>query len=64
MSFNENGELESGFDIINWVTFPNKSFSRVKIGKMDPWAIQDKVFTIKDEIITWHSRFNKVGDNH
>uniref|UniRef100_A0A670J696 G-protein coupled receptors family 3 profile domain-containing protein n=1 Tax=Podarcis muralis TaxID=64176 RepID=A0A670J696_PODMU len=36
--FNEKRELEGGFDIINWVTFPNKSFLRVKVGKMDPQA--------------------------
>uniref|UniRef100_A0A670JF80 G-protein coupled receptors family 3 profile domain-containing protein n=1 Tax=Podarcis muralis TaxID=64176 RepID=A0A670JF80_PODMU len=33
LSLDGKGELESGFDIINWVTFPNKSFSRVKVGR-------------------------------
>ncbi|XP_061447770.1 vomeronasal type-2 receptor 26-like [Rhineura floridana] len=59
VSLDEKGELESGFDIINWVTFPNRSFSRVKVGKMDPWTGRD--FTVNEEIITWHSVFNQMA---
>uniref|UniRef100_A0A8C6XML3 G-protein coupled receptors family 3 profile domain-containing protein n=1 Tax=Naja naja TaxID=35670 RepID=A0A8C6XML3_NAJNA len=46
ISFNENGDLETGFDIINWVTFPNETFVKVKVGKIDPKASPDKLFTI------------------
>ncbi|XP_054850264.1 vomeronasal type-2 receptor 26-like [Eublepharis macularius] len=60
VSFNENGELEGGFDIINWVTFPNKSFLRVKVGKMDPQAPRGSKFSINQTLIKWHSRFNQV----
>ncbi|XP_062992780.1 vomeronasal type-2 receptor 26-like [Elgaria multicarinata webbii] len=60
VSLNEKGELESGFDIINWITFPNKTFSRVKVGKMDPLTLQGRKFTINEEIITWHRVFNKM----
>ncbi|XP_066486282.1 vomeronasal type-2 receptor 26-like [Tiliqua scincoides] len=58
--FNEKGELAAGFDIVNWVTFPNQSFSRVKVGRMDPQALQGKEFTINKEAITWHHIFNQV----
>ncbi|XP_061446529.1 vomeronasal type-2 receptor 26-like [Rhineura floridana] len=58
--FNENGELESGFDIINWVTFPNKSFLRVKVGEMNPQASQGRELSINEKIITWHYSFNWV----
>lgn len=61
MSFDEKGELVGGFDLTNWVTFPNQSFLRVKVGLMDPQAPPWKVFTINDEIITWHNAFNQVG---
>nr|XP_056720292.1 vomeronasal type-2 receptor 26-like [Euleptes europaea] len=60
VSFDENGELEGGFDVINWVTFPNQSFVRVKIGKMEFWAPPDQVLTITDEAIVWHKGCNQV----
>ncbi|XP_029140243.1 vomeronasal type-2 receptor 26-like [Protobothrops mucrosquamatus] len=59
IQFNERRELIVGFDIINWVTFANQSFNRVKVGKMDPW-VQEKKITIHDEVITWHSSFNQT----
>ncbi|XP_070810250.1 vomeronasal type-2 receptor 26-like [Pituophis catenifer annectens] len=46
VSFGPNGELETGFDIFNWVTFPNKSFLKVQIGKIDRLAPSDKLITI------------------
>ncbi|XP_066486339.1 vomeronasal type-2 receptor 26-like [Tiliqua scincoides] len=58
--FNQNGELVAGFDIINWVTFPNQSFLRVKVGKLDLQAPPDKMFTIHGDAITWHKSFNQV----
>ncbi|XP_066486032.1 vomeronasal type-2 receptor 26-like [Tiliqua scincoides] len=60
VSFDKEGELAGGFDLINWVTFPNQSFSRVKTGMMDPWSCPGKEFTINQEAITWHSTFNQV----
>ncbi|XP_060110731.1 vomeronasal type-2 receptor 26-like [Heteronotia binoei] len=60
VSFTENGEVEAGFDIVNWITFPNQSFLRVKIGRMDPEAPEGREFSINETIITWNSRFNQV----
>nr|XP_056720633.1 vomeronasal type-2 receptor 26-like [Euleptes europaea] len=60
VAFNQNGELIAGFDIINWITFPNQSFLRVKVGKVDPGALSHKVLTIYEEAIVWPSRFNQT----
>ncbi|XP_062993211.1 vomeronasal type-2 receptor 26-like [Elgaria multicarinata webbii] len=60
VSFNDNREVEGGFDIINLVTFPNNSFSRVKIGRMDPNAPEGKEFMIDGHMIAWPSGFNQV----
>ncbi|KAM6451777.1 vomeronasal type-2 receptor 26-like [Liasis olivaceus] len=60
ISFDQNGIVAIGFDIINLIAFPNKSFLRVKVGNVDHLAPPDKTFTIHDEIITWHSWFNQV----
>ncbi|XP_032092095.1 vomeronasal type-2 receptor 26-like [Thamnophis elegans] len=58
IQFNQRKEMIVGFDIINWVTFPNQSFDRVKVGKLYP-GIKEEKFTIHDEAITWHSSFNQ-----
>ncbi|XP_063158817.1 vomeronasal type-2 receptor 26-like [Candoia aspera] len=58
--FNENGELEGGLDIINWITFRNQSFLKVKVGKVDPQAPEDKQLSINEKIITWHYTFGEV----
>ncbi|XP_062992841.1 vomeronasal type-2 receptor 26-like [Elgaria multicarinata webbii] len=60
VSFDENRELAAEFDIINWVTFPNKSFLRVNVGRMDSKALLEQRFSINEEAITWHSSFNQV----
>ncbi|XP_054850258.1 vomeronasal type-2 receptor 26-like [Eublepharis macularius] len=60
ITFNQDGELIAGFDVINWVTFPNQSFLRVKVGNIDPKAPLDKVLTINEVAIIWPSRFNQM----
>ncbi|XP_070584618.1 vomeronasal type-2 receptor 26-like [Erythrolamprus reginae] len=60
ISFDENGELVAGFDVINWVTFPNKSLLRLKVGWLDPQALSSSQLTLHKETITWHSSFNQI----
>lgn len=52
--------MGGGFDITNLITFPNKSFQRVKVGRVDPDALEGKVFVIQEDMITWPRRFNQV----
>ncbi|XP_066486743.1 vomeronasal type-2 receptor 26-like [Tiliqua scincoides] len=60
MSFDQHGELVVGFDILNWVTFPNQSFQRVNIGSMEPQANTEKVLKIHEDDIVWPKRFNQA----
>ncbi|XP_060538771.1 vomeronasal type-2 receptor 26-like [Pantherophis guttatus] len=58
--FNQNGEMETGFDIINWVTFPNLSFLRIKVGDVQPLSLTEKTFTISKESIIWPKWFKQM----
>ncbi|XP_061447548.1 vomeronasal type-2 receptor 26-like [Rhineura floridana] len=58
--FDKNGELATGYDIINTVTFPNLSIHRVRIGMMDPLAPEGKKFTIDKSAIVWNQKFNQI----
>ncbi|XP_053117334.1 vomeronasal type-2 receptor 26-like [Hemicordylus capensis] len=60
VSFDQNGNLIAGFDVINWITFPNQSFLRVKVGKIEHKFPQDILLTIHDYAIVWPSRFNQA----
>lgn len=64
VSFDEGGESAAGFDLINWITFPNQTFLKIKVGRMDPQALSGQEFSINQEAITWHSTFNQVGSIH
>ncbi|XP_063158794.1 vomeronasal type-2 receptor 26-like [Candoia aspera] len=58
--FDQNGEIATGFDVINWVTFPNQSFHQVKVGKVDPFAPPNKLLSITAENMIWPTMFNQA----
>ncbi|XP_033024089.1 vomeronasal type-2 receptor 26-like [Lacerta agilis] len=60
ITFNEHGELVAGFDITNLVTFPNQSFIRVKVGRLDPQAPPRKQLTIDEDRIKWQRGLTQV----
>ncbi|XP_077169632.1 vomeronasal type-2 receptor 26-like [Paroedura picta] len=51
----ENEALSTGYDIINWVTFSNQSFLKVRVGKIS----SSQEFTIDDKAIVWNGRFKE-----
>ncbi|KAG6539736.1 type-2 vomeronasal receptor [Crotalus adamanteus] len=53
-------ELNSGFDITNLVIFPNNSFMKVKIGRVDVMAAPGKRITIDGNKVVWHHSFLQV----
>ncbi|XP_070810502.1 vomeronasal type-2 receptor 26-like [Pituophis catenifer annectens] len=60
VSLNENREATGGFDITNLITFPNRSFQRVNVGKMDLQALKGKELFIDEDLIVWHPAFNQA----
>nr|XP_028560694.1 vomeronasal type-2 receptor 26-like [Podarcis muralis] len=60
VSFTNNREMGGGFDITNMITFPNKSFLRVKVGWVDPNAPDRKEFIIHEDMIMWNKGFNQM----
>ncbi|XP_054850504.1 vomeronasal type-2 receptor 26-like [Eublepharis macularius] len=58
--FNENRELGAGFDIMNLVMYPNKSFVGVKVGKVDPNAPEGHEFIIHEDMNVWNRHLNQV----
>ncbi|XP_025030277.1 vomeronasal type-2 receptor 26-like [Python bivittatus] len=58
--FDQNGKVATGFDIINWVTFPNQSFLRVKVGKVNPSAQLEKLLPLAEDNIVWPNLFNQT----
>ncbi|XP_053120231.1 vomeronasal type-2 receptor 26-like [Hemicordylus capensis] len=58
--FDENLELAVGYDIVNLVTFPNQSFQRVPVGRMDAQVSGGKDFTINASAIQWNHKFNQT----
>ncbi|XP_077774126.1 vomeronasal type-2 receptor 26-like [Podarcis muralis] len=60
ITLNEYGELAAGFDITNLVTFPNRSYIRVKVGRLDPQAPPGKELTINEDRMKWHRDFTQV----
>ncbi|XP_028566589.2 vomeronasal type-2 receptor 26-like [Podarcis muralis] len=59
VSLDQNGELITGFDIINWVVLPNESFIRVKVGAMDTQVASEEGFSLDYDAIVWPNRFNQ-----
>ncbi|XP_044308937.1 vomeronasal type-2 receptor 26-like [Varanus komodoensis] len=59
ITFNQHGELEGGFDITNLVTFPNRSYNRVKVGRIEHQVSSEKRFTMDQDKIEWNRKLKQ-----
>nr|XP_056719672.1 vomeronasal type-2 receptor 26-like [Euleptes europaea] len=59
ISFTNGRGMGASLDIMNMVTFPNKSFQMVKIGNVDPSGAEGKDFMIQEDMIVWPRGFNE-----
>ncbi|XP_070584018.1 vomeronasal type-2 receptor 26-like [Erythrolamprus reginae] len=57
---NEKGEATGGFDITNLITFPNRSFQRLTVGKLVLEAQEREELFIDEDVIFWNPTFNQV----
>ncbi|XP_066486991.1 vomeronasal type-2 receptor 26-like [Tiliqua scincoides] len=57
--FFENGELATGFDIVNTITFHNLSFHRIRVGKVDSRTPEGEEFAINGSAIVWNQKFDQ-----
>ncbi|XP_053120346.1 vomeronasal type-2 receptor 26-like [Hemicordylus capensis] len=60
VSFDQHGVIITEFDVINWMVFPNQSFFRVKVGRMDPQAPKEEILTINRDALVWPRGFHQA----
>ncbi|XP_067325863.1 vomeronasal type-2 receptor 26-like [Anolis sagrei] len=60
ISFNDHGELITGFDVMNLMMFPNNSFLKTKIGMVNPNDEDGNRLIINEDMMEWRARFNQV----
>uniref|UniRef100_A0A8D2IT91 G-protein coupled receptors family 3 profile domain-containing protein n=1 Tax=Varanus komodoensis TaxID=61221 RepID=A0A8D2IT91_VARKO len=49
--FTEKGNLPGGYDLLNLVTFPNGSFRRIQVGRVDPDTSAEGGFSINGSVL-------------
>ncbi|XP_054849529.1 vomeronasal type-2 receptor 26-like [Eublepharis macularius] len=59
VSINDQREMGDGFDIMNLVTYPNKTFVRVKVGSVNSSAPEGRTFILYEDRIVWQTSFNQ-----
>ncbi|XP_030050806.1 vomeronasal type-2 receptor 116-like [Microcaecilia unicolor] len=60
ISFDENGDLTIGYDIVNIVYLPNGIKRNEIVGSYNPYAPLGQDFTIDEKAIVWESDFNET----
>nr|XP_033773029.1 vomeronasal type-2 receptor 26-like [Geotrypetes seraphini] len=60
MYMDENGELTTGYDILNLIFLPNMTLKYEVVGHYNPHAPQGQDFTIDEKAIVWESYFTQI----
>ncbi|XP_042308475.1 vomeronasal type-2 receptor 26-like [Sceloporus undulatus] len=55
----EDGDLATDLDLVNWVVFPNRSVARVKFGSFQRQGSPERKFTIDQEAMVWPRWLNQ-----
>ncbi|XP_030050653.1 vomeronasal type-2 receptor 26-like [Microcaecilia unicolor] len=58
--FNENRDLNTGYNIINFAYLPNGVLHREIVGSYNPYASQGQNFIINEKAIVWESTFTQT----
>ncbi|KAE8587973.1 hypothetical protein XENTR_v10022240 [Xenopus tropicalis] len=59
MLLNENGEIHSKFDILNWVIYANQTLRSIKVGSYDHQnTVQGLI--VNESLIRWNPAFNQT----
>ncbi|KAK9397891.1 type-2 vomeronasal receptor [Crotalus adamanteus] len=59
ISFDDYGHIMAEFDIFSWVTYSNNTFTKIKVGWIDPNSFSSKLHNIHEDSIVWPTRFNQ-----
>ncbi|XP_030043897.1 vomeronasal type-2 receptor 26-like [Microcaecilia unicolor] len=58
--FNENGEVPTTYDIINWVMFSGWAYTSINVGSFNPSAPKDQQLTMNQSAIFWNPHFKQT----
>ncbi|XP_069805696.1 vomeronasal type-2 receptor 26-like [Dendropsophus ebraccatus] len=61
VQFDEHGDMRLGFDVLNWIVFPNESLHAVKVGQFDPSSSNQLL--INKTLIRWSPTFNQTPNS-
>uniref|UniRef100_A0A7D9NM04 Olfactory receptor family 2 subfamily G member 3 n=1 Tax=Xenopus tropicalis TaxID=8364 RepID=A0A7D9NM04_XENTR len=59
LHFDENGDMPSDFDILNWIVFPNQTLDGIKVGTYAQRSASQEL-RINESLIRWSPSFNET----
>eukprot|EP00079_Xenopus_tropicalis_P011153 XP_002936748.2 PREDICTED: vomeronasal type-2 receptor 26-like [Xenopus tropicalis] len=59
LHFDENGDMPSDFDILNWIVYPNQTLDGIKVGTYAQRSASQEL-RINESLIRWSPSFNET----